>query len=126
MVEWRAVAIFFHSDDYPHRTINAFSGHFCSRVRAARRSSFSVAAVCSFVAYADTALHHRNGGLLYLCESNLVGNHRYVCHLQLSPIAFKSISALCHLRQLHGCHRTILAAPWTQRQRSTPVEGLIG
>jgi len=100
MVEWRAVAIFFHSDDYPHRTINAFSGHFCSRVRAARRSSFSVAAVCSFVAYADTALHHRNGGLLYLCESNLVGNHRYVCHLQLTPIALKGISTQWHLRKL--------------------------
>ena len=94
MVERRTVAIVFHSDDDPHRTINALSIHFCNRVRAARRSSFSMAAVCSFVAYADAALHHGNGGLLYLCGSNLVGNHRYVCHLQHIPIAFKGISTL--------------------------------
>ena len=100
MVERRTVAIVFHSDDDPHRTINAFSSHFCNRVTAARRSSFSMAAVCSFVAYADAALHYRNGGLLYLRESNLVGNHRYVCHLQLTQIAFKGISGQCHLREL--------------------------
>src|SRR5215813_3927150 len=100
MVEWRAVASFFHSDDHPHRTFNAFSSHFCNGVRAARRSSFSVAAVCSSVAYADAALHHGNGGLLYLCGSNLVGNYRRVCHLQLTQIAFKGISTQWHLRKV--------------------------
>src|SRR5262249_47516957 len=70
-----------------------------NRVRAARRSSFSVVAVCSFVAYADAALHHGNGGLLYLCGSNLVGNHRYVRHLQLTPTALKGTSTLWHLRK---------------------------
>src|SRR5262245_27996185 len=100
MVERRTVAIVFHSDDDPHRTINAFAIHFCNRVRAAGRSSFSIAAVCSSAAYADAALHHGNGGLLYLCGSNLVGNYRYVCHLQLTQIAFKGISTQWHVRKV--------------------------
>src|SRR5262252_9397998 len=118
----------FPSDDDPHRTINAFSIHFCNRVRAARRSSFSMAAVCSFVAYADAALHHGNGGLLYLCGSDLAGNYRYVCHLQLTQIAFKGISTQWHVRKVvrqrtatPPCHEnsTETSAPLITRCRGT-------